>query len=447
MMRRLALWIYVLLLLVWVAACTTVDLCYEDYHPHLATITARYNWGTEAADAPAEMNIVASRIFNTWRNHGVADTQSGYCRQGLSPSDDSLPTDVGTGGNDTPADEETDTETGGSNETGGGDDTDEGGEATGQADEGDDTPSEGDGTGDEENPGESGDTPDQTPEEPAATTPFRLRGGEYKFFSINAYRGLVIDSLQSYLDNHALTTDTLFFHLQETAREELPELSGMDMPDFNPRFRYVRNPGRLFYATKDLFTIHTGQEEVLEFDPVPISKKITIKFQVRTVGDVQIDSLIAEMSGICGRFNISQGYLDTTNLYRYLFLPELEQQQPVEGEAAQQLYTYSATFHVMGLVPSYRDSYLIGPGILQLAVYASTGSRRRIFYAGANPRQDLVDAHILRVEGDKTYLDSTEPLTIFLNGELVIDEQHIQNRDDGKFDIWFSSEQYLDVDV
>ncbi len=444
-------------------ACTTVDLCYEEDHPHRALITARYNWGEYAADAPAQMNIVANRLYNTWRNHGIADTQTGYCWQGQIPTSEqdyiNRPTqpepepepgegeEEGGEGEDTGGDNNTgDNNNAGDNNTGGGENNEtstraEGDEGT-EGDEGGQTPdSPAEGEEEEEDPNKDENGFDKT-------KPYKLRSGEYRFFTINAYKGLVIDQLQEYLDNPFSTSDSLFFHLEETPREELAELEGLDMPDFNPKYRYVHNPGRLFYGTSEGVKVQTGKEKEIEFTPTVISKQVTVKFNVRTIGDIQVEKLIAEMSGICGRFNITENYLDTTNLYRLLFIPKEESVQQVPDEPSQHIHTYSATFHIMGLVPSYRSTYLIGPGILQVAVYASTEGKRRIFYAGANPRKDLVEARILRTEDGKTYLRDTEPITIILSGELVIDAQHILNRDDGRFDIWFSSdEEFIDVDV
>lgn len=413
-------------------ACTTIDLCYEEDHPHRAIVTARYNWGEYAADAPAEMNIVANRLFNTWRNHGIADTQTGYCWQGQIPTSEQDYINRPTEPEPEPEPEPGEGEEGGETST----------RAEGdEGNEGEQTP---------DNPTEDEEEEDPNKDENGfdKTKPYKLRSGEYRFFTINAYRGLVIDKLQEYLDNPFSTSDSLFFHLEETPREELAELEGLDMPDFNPKYRYVHNPGRLFYGTSEGVKVQTGEDKEIEFTPTPISKEVTVKFNVRTIGDIQIEKLLAEMSGICGRFNITENYLDTTNLYRLLFIPKEESVQQVPDEPSQHIYTYTATFHIMGLVPSYRSTYLIGPGILQVAVYAATEGKRRIFYAGANPRKDLVEARILRVENGKTYLRDTEPLTIILSGELVIDAQHILNRDDGRFDIWFSSdEEFIDVDV
>lgn len=403
-----------LLLLCTALACTTVELCPEADHPHLATIRAEFDWSGNDADKPERMNIVASRILNTWRTHGIADTKTGHVAPGLSaihekPSQETEEETPATEGQEKPQTRE----------------------------------EEGAGGNDGTNDPEGEETPDAPAENPETTEKesFKLKGGEYNLFAINTYRGLSIDSLQCYLDHPEAMVDTLYLHMEETSRNDLPELKGIDMPDFNPKYKYIQNAGRIFYAATRGVTIRTGQTETLRFTPVPVSQSVTIKFRVRTVGEVQVDSLIAEISGVCGRMNIADAYLDTANLYRIIFRPEVEKK-------VEDVITYKAVLHVLGIIPSPKESYLIGPGIIQVAVYASSGKRRRIYYAGANPRQNIIDAKMTEKREDgRTYLARTEPVTIELDGELKIDADQILNQKEDNFDIWFDSDTKIDVDV
>lgn len=411
--RELTYLLLCLLLLCTAVACTTVELCPETDHPHLATIRAEFDWSGNDADKPARMNIVASRILNTWRTHGIADTKTGHVAPGLSairekPSQETEETP------DTEGQEQPQTREGESTE---------GNEET-NGTEGEETP----------------DTPAEDPEKPEQES-LKLKGGEYNLFAINTYTGLSIDSLQCYLDHPQAMVDTLYLHMQETSRNDLPELKGIDMPDFNPKYKYIQNAGRIFYAATRGVTIRTGQTETLRFTATPVSQSVTIKFKVRTIGEVQVDSLIAEISGVCGRMNIADAYLDTANLYRIIFRPEVEKK-------AEDVITYKAVLHVLGIIPSPKESYLIGPGIIQVAVYASSGKRRRIYYAGANPRQNIIDAKMTEKREDgRTYLAHTDPVTIELDGELKIDADQILNQKEDNFDIWFDSDTKIDVDV
>lgn len=76
-MKNKTLTYLVLSLLCCMSACTSVDLCPEAEHPHITDMRVRLNWGDISKDEiPAEMHIVASRIINTWRTHGIVDTSA-----------------------------------------------------------------------------------------------------------------------------------------------------------------------------------------------------------------------------------------------------------------------------------------------------------------------------------------------------------------------------------
>ena len=71
-MKHKVLTYLTLSLLCGIFACTSVELCPETEHPHAATIQAQFNWGKYDNEKPGQMNIVASRILNTWRAHGIS---------------------------------------------------------------------------------------------------------------------------------------------------------------------------------------------------------------------------------------------------------------------------------------------------------------------------------------------------------------------------------------
>ena len=76
-MKNKTLTYLALSLLCCMSACTSVDLCPEAERPHITDMRVRLNWGDISKDEiPAEMHIVASRIINTWRTHGIVDTSA-----------------------------------------------------------------------------------------------------------------------------------------------------------------------------------------------------------------------------------------------------------------------------------------------------------------------------------------------------------------------------------
>lgn len=407
-----------LALLCAVSACTTVELCPEAEHPHVASILVDFDWHgydteTDKDGNPVKlpsMNIVASRLLNTWRVHGIANPDTKEVINGISAPII----------------------------------TDQDGEESTNEEEG-------------------------ANEEEKGTHPFRLKGGEYKAFAINADERLAIDSLRCYLNNPAATVDTLFLHMEETPRDEISELQGLKLPDFNPTYRYIKNVGRIFYGMNPDIKIHTGQTETLFFDMQPVSQEVVVKFSIQKTGEhrshITIDKVVAEISGLCGRINVSQAYLDTTNLYRMVFPGDAGLEEVVDGDITH----YTTRFYTLGIVPSARKELLVGRGILQLAVQASvpkslkaqttdgqTGgaddeapqeeteeeeeTNSLFFYAAANPRQALIDAQLIEKREDKkSYLRyRKEPVVIELGSMLQINSEDIINATDD--DTWHENE-------
>lgn len=56
-------------------ACSEVDLCYEEDHPHMATVTFDFDWQGKTRQ-PDSMGIVAYRIVKTWKTIMYVDTET-----------------------------------------------------------------------------------------------------------------------------------------------------------------------------------------------------------------------------------------------------------------------------------------------------------------------------------------------------------------------------------
>lgn len=59
--------INILLLCPFFAACTQVEVCSETEHPHTATLHVAIDFGENEARKPETVQVIASRIVNTWR--------------------------------------------------------------------------------------------------------------------------------------------------------------------------------------------------------------------------------------------------------------------------------------------------------------------------------------------------------------------------------------------
>ncbi len=394
-MKNKTLTYLVLSLLCCMSACTSVDLCPEAEHPHITNMRVRLNWGDISKDEiPAEMHIVASRIINTWRTHGIVDTSA----------------DPATDNNITLQQSSSDSGTA-----------------------------------------------------VTAASSFYLRGGEYNIFVINEQYAdtpvqtdetkptpiISIDNLDNYIHDNRISVKDLYLQISSMGDEKPGIVEGNDLPDFNPDDEYLKEvKSPIFYAVQKNINIQTGQPTVMEFDMQRISQRINIIFNIRTEGNIKKEDLsapIIELSGTCGRFNISDACLDTTRLYR-----TVHQVQPDEfTQTGEGTYRCAVHFHTLGIIPSAAKGHLNGPGILQVALQVSTPQldaagapvldadgnpvkNSRYIYGAINPYDELTAAQLIEVRDGKTYLRySKEDVNIEITTPLVIKADKIVPNDTG----------------
>ena len=394
-MKNKTLTYLALSLLCCMSACTSVDLCPEAEHPHITDMRVRLNWGDISKDEiPAEMHIVASRIINTWRTHGIVDTFA----------------DPATDNNITLQQSSSDSGTA-----------------------------------------------------VTAASSFYLRGGEYNIFVINEQYAdtpvqtdetkptpiISIDNLDNYIHDNRISVKDLYLQISSMGDEKPGIVEGNDLPDFNPDDEYLKEvKSPIFYAVQKNINIQTGQPTVMEFDMQRISQRINIIFNIRTEGNIKKEDLsapIIELSGTCGRFNISDACLDTTRLYR-----TVHQVQPDEfTQTGEGTYRCAVHFHTLGIIPSAAKGHLNGPGILQVALQVSTPQldaagapvldadgnpvkNSRYIYGAINPYDELTAAQLIEVRDGKTYLRySKEDVNIEITTPLVIKADKIVPNDTG----------------
>ena len=220
-MKNKTLTYLVLSLLCCMSACTSVDLCPEAEHPHITDMRVRLNWGDISKDEiPAEMHIVASRIINTWRTHGIVDTSA----------------DPATDNNITLQQSSSDS---GTAVTAASSFYLRGGEYNiFVINE------------------QYADTPVQTDE----TKPTPI---------------ISIDNLDNYIHDNRISVKDLYLQISSMGDEKPGIVEGNDLPDFNPDDEYLKEvKSPIFYAVQKNINIQTGQPTVMEFDMQRISQRI-----------------------------------------------------------------------------------------------------------------------------------------------------------------------------
>lgn len=449
MKRQFSTYLLTLLaMLCGISACTSVELCPETEHPHVANVRAHFNWDNiNKADIPAEINIVASRIINTWRTHGIADTSKDPAKE------DNITYQQSSSGL-------SETEESGSHAF-----YLRGGEynifainsqkisvtTKGEGAEGGET---GEDNSEDNGEEEGGEDPDPAPE---PETPAEV--------------AIEIENLDNYINDTRTKVSELYLYIKSMGGKKPAIVDDNDLPDFNPNYEYLENiTAPIYHAVKKGVNINTGQETVIDFDMQRISLGVNIIFRIQLKANSNgekisiddLDSPIVELSGICGRFNISEAYLDTTKLYRMahrIAKPANKQDmEPGTGEEgkrqdfvkeSEDTYRCTARFNTLGVIPSSSKNHLNGSGIVQMAVKVwsdildnqgkqildEKGNPKRIgryVYAGINIRDELMAERLVEMRDGKAYMRySKDDVNVEVDLPLIIEKDKIVPDDNG----------------
>lgn len=294
------------------------------------------------------------------------------------------------------------------------------GTRNGEADGGSTT---GDGTGQEE-----GDNTEdgQTPENPGDAETgeesqdglfvdgvYQVKAGEYIFCTLSTLQeGMEIPGLTDFEASTAVSYNELKFSLPDRDIKTLKELKQEDgtylqWVDLNPGYPYVENLLPVYYEVKKNVTINSGTTLELSFSPQRLTQHFVIPFQLAVEEGVTITRAIAEISGVVKECNLSNGTFsldaDGKNTGRIVFLPQL-----VSND--ENVWKYEGSFDVFGLVPGISDAYSVGPGILQLVIYAEAEGKTKIFRTSKNLYKELSEISLVNYveELDKYQADLHE---------------------------------------
>ena len=97
---------------------------------------------------------------------------------------------------------------------------------------------------------------------------------------------------------------------------------------------------------------------------------------------------------------------------------------------------------MLGLFPAGRQEDIVGPGILQLSINATSGDNHRRFHAGINLRETIVSAGLIRELNDRSgYRAARSSAVLNVDTVLHIDENQILPDEDSQgVEIWFEND-------
>ena len=373
-------------------ACTDAELCYDIEHPHKGNARFAFNWSTgnsQGNNVPDSMFVIADRIFNSWKCGLKADSKTGEGRYLINEPETKV----------------------------------------------------------------EGESDNATAE---ATKDFRLRTGTYKMVTFN-----MDDTELDYSDVYTYMNDRKnefklqdiyvkykSYHKNDPALRKPTEV----WVDYNPYSQYIQAemPAVFFDTLESVGVIH-NKDILCSFTPEPLTQDIEISFRIQKLGTTPfiVDSVIAEMSGIPHKVNLSNGYIDITKTYKMMFKLNMEDTNgtPFEDDnTARKQLVCRKSINVTTIVGSNSGSMTSGPGIMQVLIFAtaidnSTGTEFKVkkkiqgkinlcnTINAANLIEHTDDGQHARRRGSKGKLQIGTPLRI--DGKTITEEE-----EDNSIDQW-----------
>lgn len=404
-------------------SCVKIELCMEEEHPHTGNVRIEYHWPEDIGDErPDSMLVLVNRIVNTRRVGYVTDAESSvggrYHFGKVYRNDDAIATD----GRD--------------------------------------------------------------------KYPLMVSAGEYQIFAFNNdvvdYR---FENLDAYGDGRHLNSvglrDLGVSYVSYDLTDPHLGVYGKTWIDFNPYAKYIATDVEPIYrainrhdeVTQE-YTFNVRAEEAVEVNlyPKKITQDITFVFPIYTDGQVTVDSIIAEISGIPRKMLIYTGTIVVDTTYKMLFEIDVDRDNVKDadlkveekGEMVEKTFRQldcMATISVLGLIPNEDPAYRTGAGILQLCIYShatdmSGEVKRKSLYAKINMYNAIREAHLLIrdeqgriIQNPGTYEELPLKDTLRIeNSRLIITKDLILDiyDDYNSLDTWIKGEDEddrLDIEI
>lgn len=382
---------FILLVTVIIAAsCTDVDLCYEGQHPHIAGINLLYEWPDavkkDTLPRPDSMLVIACRVVNNWRCCFVSTSlDKNNTGRYLYNDPDTLVGDSLGSLTDTLA---------------------------------------------------------------HANATFLVRSGEYVLATASYFderSAFTLVDMDSFEHNSAVSYKDLYAVYKPCAlTDSRLNRYSKGWIDRNPYSHYIADSHTpIFYDSEKIISLWDNKTREVVMHPKKISQNILFKFDIKKQ-NVYIDSVIAEISGICERMNLYTRQINSNKTYKAMFTP---QEETSTLSVANALAHFSGEISVTGLVAGKGTDLTTGAGILQLAIHtyifdAAGIKRTKTLHAGINLYNTIT-------KWGKVIWGKDETVVLDISQILTIDKDQIQKAiDEGTgLDHWIIYDEDIHTDI
>lgn len=265
--------------------------------------------------------------------------------------------------------------------------------------------------------------------------------GDYYVMAFNLDTALyAVDGMRDFLADASYSMRDLRLQAREMDDAAVAAFVGNSHADFNPSYAYIRDSGPLFLdVMKETFA--EGAVKSLRLEPERLTQRIAIRFRLELEEGVEVERITGEISGVAGEVELMSGTVDDSVTYRSLF-------EAAEVSREGQVSLYEGVVNVLGLFPGKDDSFITGPGILQLSIRARSGEYERVFHAGINLKETITRAGLMNaLPGDAGFRTAREEAELQVESLLRIRNDQVEPGGEGQgVENWFNSDN-IDVEL
>jgi len=423
-MKEHLLHLMLLLCLIFVSACTEVELCDEVEHPHRTGVKFNYDWsntrnGKFAHEEPDSMYIIAKRIVGSWKCEVKVNSQDGSGWYVWNAPNRRITTYEETVDNDSTSIEEVDSTN----------------------------------TGEPSVPETyTVEVEEELPGVDNATDEFQIRPGTFKFVTFNRdTTELIYKEVDSYV--RAAETDTTLRDLNVEYKRYAykdPNLRGTvnywkDYNTYGDNQNYIQpDITPIYYDTIAPCDIKKNELEQFTFKPHLLTQNIDIRFHIRKKVDVIpfiIDSIYADISGIPYKVNLSNDFIDISTTCKMMFQAWLEDESGnrIKDTETNTYLLCHGNIDVLSVVNAPDSIVGRGPGIMQVMVFVRD---RQPIRGKINLYHTIYRANLYEITEDgMNARRRKENGVLEIDSNLLIDENFVISSDDEGLERWQAAEE------
>lgn len=267
-------------------------------------------------------------------------------------------------------------------------------------------------------------------------TGLTMPNGEYYIIAFNQdQESFVIDGYQEFICDKGFSMRDIYIRPKSYTDKEVEENFGGSVR-FNPNLSYAQSMTHVWSDVKKA-NIHPDIDTVVTLSPAPLTQDITFRIGIEAGSEVEIKKVDAEISGAAESVQLLTRHISDTTTCKVPFTME---SVGIDGTAV----IYQGSICTLGLFPAIDATYSTGPGILQVSVTATSEGHEKVFHAGINLKQSIIDAGLTEkaAENERLYRLAAREATIDVNAKLHIEKDQIILDGDGKgVEIWFEKEE------